>query len=219
MASYPGSRFRTPTLREVRRCFSQAARTTTPGAADCQARSPPGPSRLAAETLLTPGRRNDPCTTRPPSSPLPWAGRPLTSRHQRDPPAPSPAISRTTRNPEPIRAPRSRHTPTLPPPATRTPGPHCPRKTTHSRPAELPRRRMVMRQPDPRISDPPRVHDTRAPQPGRHRRTTRRAPRSQARNRGPAPPCPLDSKHPHISLAAVRPPKPLGRPRTGGTGG
>ena len=58
-----------------------------------------------------------------------------------------------------------------------------------------------MRQPDPRISDPPRVHDTRAPQPGRHRRTTRRAPRSQARNRGPAPPCPLDSKHPHISSA------------------
>ena len=34
-----------------------------------------------------------------------------------------------------------------------------------------------------------------------------------------APPCPLDSKHPHISSAAVRPPKPLGRPRTGGTGG
>ena len=100
MASYPGSRFRTP-LREVRRCFSQAARTTTPGAADCQARSPPGLSGLAAETLLTPGRRNDPCGTRPPSSPLLWAGRPLTSSDRRDPPAPSPAISRTTRTPSP----------------------------------------------------------------------------------------------------------------------
>ena len=41
MASYPGSHFCTP-LREVRRCFSQAARPTTPGAADSRARSPPG---------------------------------------------------------------------------------------------------------------------------------------------------------------------------------
>ena len=42
MVSYPGSHFCTP-LREVRRCFSQAARPTTPGAADSRARSPPGP--------------------------------------------------------------------------------------------------------------------------------------------------------------------------------
>ena len=76
-----------------------------------------------------------------------------------------------------------------------------PRGDARLQTSRAPRRRMVMRQPDPRISDPPRVHDTRAPQPGRHRRTTRRAPRSQARNRGPAPPCPLDSKHPHISSA------------------
>ena len=181
-------------FREVRRCFFQAARPATPGAADCQARSPPGPSRLAAETLLTPGRRNDPCTTRPPSPPLLCAGRPLTSRHQHDHPTPSPTLSRTTRTPSP-----SEHhaLDTTPPcPATRTPGPHCPRKTTHSRPAELPRRRMVMRQPDPRISDPPRVHDTRAPQPGRHRRTTRRAPRSQTRNRGPPHPAHLTASTP-----------------------
>ena len=77
----------------------------------------------------------------------------------------------------------------------------APRGDARLQTSRAPRRRMVMRQPDPRISDPPRVHDTRAPQPGRHRRTTRRAPRSQARNRGPAPPCPLDSKHPHISSA------------------
>ena len=75
--------------------------------------APRVPGRLAAETLLTPGRRNDPCGTCPPSPPLLWAGRPLPSSHRRDRPAPSPAISRTTRNPEPIRAPRSRHSPIL----------------------------------------------------------------------------------------------------------
>ena len=100
-------------FREVRRCFFQAARPTTPGAADSRARSPPGLSRLTAETLLTPGRRNDPCGTCPPSPPPLWAGRPLTSSHRRDRPAPSPTISRTTRNPEPIRAPHSRHSPIL----------------------------------------------------------------------------------------------------------
>ena len=75
--------------------------------------APRVPGRLAAETLLTPGRRNDPCGTCPPRPPLLWAGRPLPSSHRRDRPAPSPAISRTTRNPEPIRAPRSRHSPIL----------------------------------------------------------------------------------------------------------
>ena len=92
--------------------LSQAARPATPGVAQPGAQ-PHGLSRLAAEILLTPGRWNDPCGTCPPSSPLLWAGRPLTSSHRRDRPAPSPAISRTTRNPEPIRAPRSRHSPTL----------------------------------------------------------------------------------------------------------
>ena len=155
---------------------------------------PHGLSRLAAETLLTPGRWNDPCTTCPPGSPLLWDGRLLTSGDRRDRPVPSPAISRTTCSPS---SSEYHALDTLPPcPATRTPGPHCPRKTTHSRPAELPRRRMVMRQPDPRISDPPRVHDTRAPQPGRHRRTTRRAPRSQTRNRGPPHPAHLTASTP-----------------------
>ena len=98
--------------REVRRCFFQAARITTPGVAQPGAQ-PPDLNRLAAKTLLTPGRWNDPCGTCPPSPPLLWAGRPLTSSHRRDRPAPSPAISRTTRNPEPIRAPRSRHSPIL----------------------------------------------------------------------------------------------------------
>ena len=76
-------------------------------------------------------------------------GRPLTSSHQHDHPAPSPAISRTTRTPSSS----EHHAPdTVPPcPATRTPGPHCPRKTTHSssrcrgrsRGASGPRRRLV----------------------------------------------------------------------------
>ena len=109
--------------------LSQAARPATPGVAQPGAQ-PHGLSRLAAEILLTPGRWNDPCGTCPPSSPLLWAGRPLTSSHRRDRPAPSPAISRTTCTPS---SSEYHALDTIPPcPATRTPGPHCPRKTTHS---------------------------------------------------------------------------------------
>ena len=61
-------------LREVRRYFFQAARITTPGVAQPGAQ-PPDLNRLAAKTLLTPGRWNDPCGTCPPSPPLLWAGR------------------------------------------------------------------------------------------------------------------------------------------------
>ena len=91
---------------------------------------PHGLSRLAAETLLTPGRWNDPCTTCPPGSPLLWDGRLMTSGDRRDRPVPSPAISRTTCSPS---SSEYHALDTLPPcPATRTPGPHCPRNTTHS---------------------------------------------------------------------------------------
>ena len=85
-------------LREVRCCFFQAARPATPGVAQPGAQ-PPGLSRLAAQLLLTPGRRNDPCGTCPPGSPLLWAGRPLTSQ----PPTRSsgPFTRDLTHNPQP----------------------------------------------------------------------------------------------------------------------
>ena len=52
----------------------------------------------------------------------------IRSSHRRDRPAPSPAISRTTPSPSEHHA-----LDTVPSyPATRTPGPHCPKKTTHS---------------------------------------------------------------------------------------
>ncbi len=112
MASYPGSHFCTPFAKYAAAFFRQLA---PPLLALRTARraAPRVPGRLAAKTLLTPGRRNDPCGTCPPSPPPLWAGRPLTSSHRRDRPAPSPTISRTTRNPEPIRAPHSRHSPIL----------------------------------------------------------------------------------------------------------
>ena len=128
MVSYLASHFCTPFAKYAAAFFRQLA---PPLLALRTARraAPRVPGRLAAKTLLTPGRRNDPCGTCPPSSPLLWAGRPLTSSHRRDRPAPSPAISRTTPSPSEHHA-----LDTVPSyPATRTPGPHCPRNTRHLR--------------------------------------------------------------------------------------
>ena len=131
MASYPGSHFCTP-LREVRRCFSQAARPTTPGAADSRARSPPG-SR--ADSL------------RKPSSPLGGGMIPAVPAHPAHHSS-GPADHCQAATDAIVRPlhPRSHAQPATPSPsehhaldtvpscpATRTPGPHCPRNTRHLR--------------------------------------------------------------------------------------
>ena len=111
MVSYPGSHFCTPFAKYAAAFFRQLAPPLL--ALRSQARSP----RVSADSLRSSssplGGGMIPAVPAHPAHHSSGPADHSLHSHRRDRPAPSPAISRTTRNPEPIRAPRPRHSPIL----------------------------------------------------------------------------------------------------------